>query len=485
MTKLTRRRFLAGTAAAGAATALAPHCRALGSNGDIRVAVIGFRGKGNQHMKMVSGMKGIRLVAVCDADKSVVDRGVKYCEKKGLKVQGTRDMREIFDRRDVDAIITATPNHWHALTAIWAMQSGKDVYVEKPVSYNPYEGARIVEAARKYKRVCQGGFQNRSDVGLRPAYAWLKEGNIGKIKMIRGLCYRNRKGIGGPLAKPLTPPKNIDYNLWLGPAEDEPIHRPRLHYDWHWDWNTGNGDIGNQGPHELDLINWALGSETVPRTVMSFGGRFGWHDAGETCNMQVAVYDCGVPVVFEVRDMWVEPKKNYSPHYKGIRVGVIITCEGGEFRGGRGGGTVYDLKDPKKKIKRFQGDGGRHHQKNFFEAVRSRKIEDLHAEIAPAALSSDLAHYANACVRAGQQADPKELAEKVKGDKLASEAAGRFGEQLANWNVDYAKEPWSVGPVLRVDPATHRFSGGPDYEKANAYLARAAYRKGFEVPEKV
>ncbi|MCD6303770.1 MAG: Gfo/Idh/MocA family oxidoreductase, partial [Planctomycetes bacterium] len=351
MKRITRRKFLAATSAAGTAALLGPTAKVLGANNDIRVAVIGFRSKGSQHIKVVRGMKGVRLVALCDADRKVLDRGVADCKKHGVSVDGYQDMRKLFDRKDIDAIITATPNHWHVLTAIWAMQSGKDVYVEKPVCHDVWEGRKIVEAARKYNRICQGGFQNRSDDGLRPFYAWLKEGHIGKVKMVRGLCYRNRSGIG-KLSKPLVPPASVNYDLWLGPAADLPIYRPRLHYDWHWVWNTGNGDIGNQGPHELDLINWALGNKTIPRSVMSFGGRFGWHDAGETPNMQVAVFDCdGVPVIFEVRDLTVAPKKNYSPHYKGIRVGVIITCEGGVFRGGRGGGHVYDNNG--KKIKSF------------------------------------------------------------------------------------------------------------------------------------
>ena len=483
MRPITRRRFLAGSAAAGAATFLTPCSRVRGANNDLRVAVIGHRGKGGQHIKVVTGMEGVRLVAVCDADQVVVDKAVSSLKKKKIDVDGYQDMRKIFDRTDIDAIITATPNHWHALTAIWAMQSGKDVYVEKPVSHNVFEGRKMVEAARKYKRICQGGMQNRSDVGLRPFYQWMNEGNLGKIKMVRGLCYRNRTGIGARLSQPLTPPAAMDYDLWLGPADDVPIYRPRLHYDWHWVWNTGNGDIGNQGPHELDMCSWAMGDKTLPKSVMSFGGRFGWKDAGETCNMQVAMFDYGdVPVIFEVRDMWTAPDKKSSPDFKGTRVGAIITCEGGEFRGGRGGGWVYDNKG--EKLKQFKGDGGGKHQQNFFDAVRSRKVEDVHCEIENAHRSSALAHLANASVRVGQDASPGQLREQVKGDKLLTDAMQRFSEQLAAWKIDFTKEPWAMGPTLQIDPKTERFCGGTGYEKANTYLTRN-YRKPFIVPDKV
>ena len=261
----------------------------------------------------------------------------------------------MLERKDIDAVVLTTPNHWHALQTIWGCQAGKDVYVEKPVCHTVWEGRQMIKAAKKYGRIVQAGFQNRSDIGLNEAFPWIHSGNIGEIRMVRGLCYRNRASIG-KIDSPLVPPKTVNYDTWLGPAEHEVLYRPELHYDWHWDFNTGNGDLGNQGPHELDLIRWVLGDPDHPRKIQSIGGRFGWNDAGNTPNMGITTFDWGeIPVLFEVRNLWVRPELNSAPNFKGSRVGVVVTCDGGEFRGGRGGGIVYDNNG--KKMKAFKGDG--------------------------------------------------------------------------------------------------------------------------------
>jgi predicted dehydrogenase len=266
----------------------------------------------------------------------------------------------------------------------------------------------MVEAAKRCKRIVQGGFQNRSDTGLLAAFAWLKEGHLGKLKRVRGFCYRNRESIGKQ-DTPLKPPATVDYNLWLGPAQDEILYRPKFHYDWHWFWNTGNGDIGNQGPHELDLCQWALGDPGLPASVQSFGGRFGWQDAGQTANMQFAAFEGGgrVPMVFEVCDMWLKPDLNAAPAFRGIRVGIILEYEGGEFRGGRGGGDAFDTKGGK--IQKFPGDSGKDHLDCFIRAVRSRNESELRAPIEKAFKSSALAHMANISYRIGTNANKEQL----------------------------------------------------------------------------
>jgi len=451
-----------------------------GANDDIRVAVIGFNGKGKSHISSLMKLPGVRVVALCDVDTAVIGKVLRKFKLKD-KVATYTDARYVIDDPNIDAITIATPNHWHALLAIWACQSGKDVYVEKPVCYSIWEGRQLIRARDKYNRIVQAGTQNRSDVGLREFYPWLAAGNIGKVTMVRGLCYKNRDSIG-KLDAPLKIPESVDYNLWLGPAQDEPIYRPRLHYDWHWSWNTGNGDIGNQGPHELDLIRWALGDQGMPRSVMSFGNRFGWNDAGETPNMQLTAFDFnGIPVFFEVRDLKLKPNLNAAASYMGTRIGVVIRCEGGYFVGGRGGGWVYD--NDGKKMKQFKGDGGGQHMANFIKAVRSRKQADLNAPVELGHYGAAMAHMANISYRIGKGVSPDEMREIIKSDKYSLEAFERYSPQLADWHVDFKKTPWIAGPCLTYDNEKERFSG-PMAKEANRYLRRQ-YRAPFIVPEKV
>lgn len=485
MSSFTRREFNRAVGLATGAALASPAMNVLGANDDVRMAIIGIRGKGKQHIGKFNSLKGVRIVALCDADRKILEDRAEKLEKKntGQKVDRYVDFRKLLERDDIDAVAIATPNHLHSLIAITACQAGKDVYVEKPLSHTVWEGRKLVEAAQKYDRIVQHGTQNRSDRGLRDMYPWLLEGNLGKIKSIMGLCYRGRTGIG-KRDTPLTAPDSVDYNLWLGPAAELPMYRPQFHYDWHWIWNTGNGDIGNQGPHEMDLLRWALPGCSLPKNVLSFGGRFGWHDAGETPNMQFAIFDFGdIPAFFEVRDLRLKPDVKQKPHYKGTRVGVIIECEGGSFKGGRGGGWIYDKNG--ERMKQFKGDGGGGHQQNFIDAVRSRKESDLHAPVENGHLSASLSHLANISFQVGKEATPGELNEQMKGNAVAEDAIERFDEQLANWNMDFKKEPWTMGHSLAFNPDRERFTGeGPTVKKANSLLRRND-RKPFVVPEKV
>jgi predicted dehydrogenase len=449
-----------------------------GANSDIRVAVIGMNGKGKTHIAGFKELPGVRVVALCDVDREVLD---KNAAKLDGSVATYTDARYVIDDPNIDVITIATPNHWHSLLAIWGCQAGKDVYVEKPICNTIWEGGQLIKAKDKYNRIVQSGTQNRSDVGLIPMYKWLHEGNIGKVTMVRGLCYKNRDSIG-KLDAPLVPPASVDYNLWLGPAQDEPIYRPKLHYDWHWSWNTGNGDIGNQGPHETDLIRWAMQDKGMPSNVMSFGGRFGWNDAGQTPNMQLTAYEFnGIPVFFEVRDLKLTPDLNAAPSFMGTRIGVVITCEGGYFVGGRGGGWIYD--NDGKKMQQFKGDGGGEHMGNFIDAVRSRKEADLRAPLSVGHSGANMTHIANISYRVGQDTSPGELRERLNGDKLSLEAIDRYSEHLAAWNVDFKKTPWTAGPNLQFDNEAKRFTG-PMADKANVFLHRQD-RAPFIVPKKV
>ena len=336
----------------------------------------------------------------------------------------------------------------------------------------------MIAAAKKYNRIVQPGLQNRSDVGLNEAFDWIKAGNIGDITMVRGLCYKSRQSIG-KLDTPTAPPPTVNYDEWLGPAADEPLYRPQFHYDWHWSWNTGSGDFGNQGPHELDLMRWILGDPDHPLSVESHGSRFGWHDAGETPNMMITKFDWGgVPALFETRDLWINPKTNARANYKGSRVGVIITCEGGEFRGGRGGGIVYH---GKKRGEQFNGDGGFDHMPAFIRAVHSRRESDLACSLETGFRSSTLAHWGNISLKTGTPSPVSDVAATMGRDEHLQETYERFAGHLDAWEIDRNKERWTLGQNLHIDARSERFTGA-GADQANALLHRKD-RKGYEIPQ--
>lgn len=478
-----RRKFI-GTMAAASAWWGMPGSSLLrgedvnGANSDIRMAVIGLGSKGTGHFRQLLGMPGVRVMAVCDPDQQRQDQARKFAEEAGASVETFSDLRAVYDRNDIDAVVVATPNHWHVLASIWAMEAGKDVYVEKPVSHSVWEGRQLVEAVRATGRIAQAGTQNRSDSGLLEAFPWIQAGNIGAITRVVGTCYRNRTGIG-LRSSPLSPPTTLDYDLWLGPAEDLPLYRDKFHYDWHWMWNTGNGDIGNQGPHELDLIQWIRGDGEPPSKVFSLGGRFGWNDAGETPNMQLTVFDYGdYPVHHEVRDLWLTPSRNAAPNYRGVREAVVITCEGGEFRGGRGGGWVYTPDG--ERMQQFPGDSGRGHMENFLEAVRHRDASLLNASIEASHKSSILAHLGNISWRLGEPAEPGQVTEKLGNDAVLQQRFEEFSGHLSDWNIDFEKSPIVMGADLAFDAKSETVRAGDKSEQAGQLLTRT-YRKGFEV----
>ena len=389
------------------------------------------------------------------------------------------------ENKNIDAICIATPNHWHSLIGIWACQADKDVYVEKPVSHNVWEGAQLVKAARKYNRIVQTGTQKRSDLGIKEAFEYIQQGNIGKILVARGFCYKRRGSIG-KVAGPQPVPKALNYDLWTGPAPLNPLMRQQLHYDWHWVWPTGNGDIGNQGIHEMDICRWAVGQNQLPPRVMSIGGRFGYDDDGQTANTQIAVLDYDpVPIIFEVRGLPRRKGDSAMDNYRKTRVGIVIECEQGYFAGGGGGGWIYDNDD--KRVKQFKGDGGGGHIVNFIKAVRSRNVDDLNADIIKGHLSSALCHIANISHRLGQQSTPDLIREAIKDRPPVMETFARFEEHLFNNWIDTANAGIVLGPTLDIDPTTERFIGDGKYglsRWANELLTRN-YRKPFVVPEKV
>jgi len=486
---MKRRDFMKGSLAAAAALALPgcatgpkPFSRIRGANDDIRIGVIGLRIKGHHHVECLRELPGARVVAVCDADKSLLQQEVEQFKASHSPVDAYVDLRRLLDNPNVDAVVIATPNHWHALATIWACQAGKDVYVEKPVCHNVWEGRQMVRAARHYRRIVQTGTQKRSDPGIREAFDSIQKGDLGKILYARGICYKRRESIG-KVDGPQPIPESVNYDLWCGPAPKGPLMRQQLHYDWHWVWPTGNGDIGNQGVHEVDMCRWALGQTGFPPRVFSLGGRFGYDDDGETPNTQLLVYDYSpAPILFEVRGLPRKKEDSAMDHYRGIRIGVVIQCEQGYFAGGEGGGWFYD--NAGKHLKQFVGDGGAGHHANFLKAVRSRNPADLNADILEGYISSSLCHLGNISYRVGTETPREEIREAIKADREVLDSFQRFESHLAANEIDLERTRAALGPWLKFDSESERFVGGFNYPRANDLLTRE-YRPPFVVPERL
>lgn len=468
MNRLNRRSFLRkSTLAVGAAVTLAPHSKVLGANDDIRLAVVGFHGQGGLHLRLLRELAGVRVVALCDADRGVLERGVAEAAQLGQPVEGYADVRQLLENKNLDAITTATPDHWHSLVTVWACQAGKDVYVEKPLSHNLFEGRQTVEAAKKYQRIVQWGNQNH---GHRTGPIHLEREKLGRIRVVWTSLNRMRQSIG-KVAGPQPLPAALDYDLWTGPAPLQPLMRRNVHYDWHWVWPTGTGEIGNNGIYPLDAARLQLGLNTLPRRVMSLGGRFLFDDDGETPNTQIALfqYDPGPLVIFELRNHPSQQgPKTTGPkvRYEQGDAGLPATAD---TEGDRGGFSAH-----------------KGHLFNFLSAVRSRRESDLRAPLIEGHLSSALVHMANISYRLGTPCPVTAAREAIQDrGSEAAEVFDGFREHLAINGVDFAKTQVTVGPWLELDPQTERFVGSSDLvAKANA-LARGHYRPPFVVPEAV
>jgi predicted dehydrogenase len=408
-----------------AAVAAASRTAIASPNDTIRVATIGLRGRGKDHIKEITGQKGVELVAVCDIDKKVLEERAADVEKASGKAPQTyTDYRKLLEDKSIDAISIATPNHWHALMTIQACQAGKDVYVEKPCSHNIYEARQIVAAARKYDRIVQQGSQSRSSEALRDGIGKMREGLIGDVYLSRGLCYKWRDTIG---KKPISdPPAHVDYDMWQGPAQKVPFKENRFHYNWHWYWAYGNGDLGNQGIHEVDIARWGLGVK-LPTKVSAIGGKFMFEDDQETPNTLNCAFEFHEQgkkqmMEFEVRHWMTNHEGDIN--VKG-RTKPDSNTIGNIFYGSKG----YMVIDNYNMYSFFMGreaepgptmKAGGSHFKNFFDAMRSRKRTDLTAEIEEGAASTVLVHLANISYRVGRTIhfDPKTYA--IIGDAEAS-----------------------------------------------------------------
>ena len=476
MSNITRRQFLEDSilAAAAVATASSPNPlwaaeqRAAGANDKITVAIIGCGIRGKQHASELAKLADCDIAYVCDPDR---DRAAEVASDLAAKSRpqpkAVQDLRVILDDKTVAAVFIATPNHWHALAAVWAMQAGKDVYVEKPVCHNISEGRRIVQVARKLGRICQGGTQNRSNGALAEAIKYMHDGKLGEVKLARSIVYGRRDSIGGPGQYEI--PANVDYNLFAGPAPMSPLTRPKFHYDWHWFWNTGNGELGNNNIHSTDICRWGLGVTGLGRAVLSYGGRLGYTDAGETPNTQIVIHDFGgKTIVTETRGLETEP---FNPNFKG----------GWIFFGTEGiisGESLFDLEG--KLVRTFPGKTESHFA-NFLSAVRSRKVRELNADILEGHQSTALCHVGNISYRLGHPSSPGEIRKQLAQLKIHDDVLETFErtrKHLVENNVDLDKSKLTLGPLLRLDSDKERFV---DNSMANAFLTRD-YRKPFVVP---
>lgn len=476
--QINRRQFTNGLLAASAAgfyTSSAAKNAFSAPNESIGLGYIGCGGRSNNLMREFKAAGGTHVAAVCDADQ---DR-TEAAGEKFPKAKQYQDLRKLIADPAVDAVVISTCNHWHCLAAIWSMEAGKHVYVEKPLSHTQWEGEQVVAAARKYDRICQLGTQQRSDPMQAMVRAFLHdEQGLGEIESVRV----NRIGIRRPIgkrSKPLAIGKSVNYDLWLGPAVDEPIYRNNLHYDWHWDWNTGSGEMGNWGVHIVDDVRNTVFQDKVdvPRRVFGCGGRVGYNDAGQTPNIHLVQLDTGsIPLTIALSNLPAKPGAKSSHEHIGPPSGYVVKCSGGTYYGQRSRGQAVD--NDGKVIREFRGNGNVVHEKNFVEAVQSGNRSELNAEIAIGNDSTAWCNLANVVAQVGQPFD-QDLA-KNSGSDVYADAVTEFEQHLSAYGKSINDDGIRGCDWLTFDAKTRQFTGR-DGEVANQFLKRA-YRPGYEVP---
>ncbi|MBQ9873542.1 MAG: Gfo/Idh/MocA family oxidoreductase [Thermoguttaceae bacterium] len=485
MTRINRRQFIgAGLAATAASFFPAPAQIVRGANERIRLGSISCGGRANELLPGFKSFPEVDIVALCDPDSARVGATQeKYPEVKKTFV----DCRKLLDDKEIDAVIVATCDHWHCLAAAWAMQAEKDVYVEKPLAHNIYEGIQVVNAARKYGRVCQVGMQQRSDLMQAEIKKFLhEEKQIGKIINARVNHYMPRNPIG-KTEKPLALPETLDKNMWLGPAEDFELYRNTLHYDWHWMWNTGTGEMGNWGVHVLDDCrnNVLLDCVEFPKRLIAGGVRAAYNDDGETPNIHFVYFDSGsIPVVLGVSTLAMKDSKSAGDH-PGPGSGYVAYCEGGRLEGQRGRAKAFDADG--KLIKEFKGNSGqREHQRNFIDAVLARDPSMLHAEVAIGKATSEWCNMANIAFRCGKPMSAERAAEVAK---VADGAESIWGDVLSSaqktlqtHDISMIDSDVMVSDVMEFDAEKREFVGEGS-ELANSFIKRKYRNDEFTMPE--
>jgi predicted dehydrogenase len=456
---------LAGTKATG---------RVLGANDTIRVGVAGINGRGKSHIKEFSGGDGVQVTHLIDPDSSLFESRSQSVRSRGKNTPKCfQDIRKALEDKDLDAVSIASTNHWHSLLTIWSCQAGKDVYVEKPCSHNVFEGRKCVEAARRNKCIVQHGTQRRSDSDWHKQIAAVASGKYGKLLISYGYASKPRGSIG--FKQPEDPPKDLDWNVWVGPAPMQPFHGNLVHYNWHWFWDFGNGEIGNQGVHQMDVARWAVTAATGltgPKSVISMGGRFGYEDQGQTPNTQLTIFDFGECKLF-FEDYGLARDKDR-------RVDNAFYMEEGLIRGGKFYPKGSDKGESLVDVEYTCHPGGNFG--NFINCVRSRKQEELNAEILDGHLSAALCHLGNTSYRLGEPAGFNKKAQALGGDKEAVEALENMKAHLGRrTDMNLEESEYRLGRKLTYDPAAEKFVGD---DQANKLLTRP-YREPFVVPDQV
>jgi len=469
---LNRRHFLKSTLAAAASVTIAgtkSSGRVLGANEAIRVGVAGLNGRGGEHVRAFLGMEGVQITYLIDPDtRTFAAKSRQIRERSGNTPRTLQDVRTALEDRNLDVLSIATPNHWHSLMTIWACQAGKDVYVEKPMSHNGHEGRMAADMARRHDRIVQHGTQSRTDGGWANVMDVIRSGQLGRLLVARGLCYKDRYSprSGGlvPSVRRVDSPRELDFNIWTGPAPSRPYHENLVHYRWHWFWDFGNGDIGNQGVHQMDIARWAIAGATLPRSAICLGGRFGNPDQGESPNTQVALFDYGrTKLIFEVRGL---PTQRYRNQMVGntfhLEEGTIVGTSAFYPRG-------RNRAEPLPRVSASRRGPGRDHFANFIAAVRSRQQADLNANILEGHYSSALCHLANISYRLGSNVPFNPRARAITDNPDATEALERMEEHLRMDEVNLQTTNVRVGPRLVFNTETESFM---DNAEANRLLTR-------------
>jgi len=473
MSRMNRRKFVKQSLAMAGASFVVNHAghRVLGANETIHMGIAGCGVRGGNHLGAYLGAKDVDVTHCIEPDLNRLNSAVSKAEKKqGRKPVGVQDIRKALDDKDLDGISCASCNHWHTLITIWSVQAGKDVYVEKPATHRVHEGRVCTDLVAKSDCIVQVGMQSRSSGHWAKMAEITRSGKLGKLLVSHGIASKGRGGIG--FKKPEKPPANLDWNLWIGPASMQPYHKNLIHYNWHWFWDFGNGEIGNQGVHQMDIARWALADATWPTYVMSVGGRIKWDDQGQTPNVQLTVFRYGDRLlVFENCNLVSDKTRRVTDDFvyeKGKIVG------GGKFLPAEGSGVE---KLPGVNVKMGPGGG---HFGNFIAACRSRKKSDLNAPYEEGRLSSGICHLGAISWRLGQERTWSEVKDPFE-DDYPNEQLARINKNLReDQGLDLSKCKMRVGPALKFDPKTEKFIDAP--AAANRMLARPP-RKPFDVPE--
>ena len=477
----SRRNFLKTSTVAGASlliTGTRASGQVAGANDRIRLAVVGVNGRGRSHIEGFGAQNNVELAYLVDPDEKVLaDRMNLVDQVTGgkHKCQTATDIRKVLEDKSVDAISIAAPNHWHSLMTIWGAQHGKHVYVEKPMSHDIAEGRAAVAAQEKYGVVVQHGTQRRSDAGIAGLHEALRDGRLPRLKIAYGYACKKRGGIGHQ--QPTTPPSHLHWDLWKGPAVIDDYHSNLVHYNWHWFWPTGNGELNNQGTHQLDVARWAIDpDQTHPARAMAIGGRFKWDDQGETPNTMfgIAEYPNGQTLMFNVRNVNHHKYEHQVINEYYLEDGSVIVGES-KYKIKRPGSDKFEpLPLPPGKVT----PGG--NWKSFITAIRAGDPKMANGNVYDAHYGCVVGHMMNNSYRIGKQVPFNAKAGKFGDNADAAEHFLALHEMMQQKAGIEDSAKYTVGPWLEFDAQNERFVGDRA-DEANV-LVKDPMNPGFEVP---